>query len=130
MLVKPDFSEIQEDVTPGTYKTRIRKGDVKEWPNGGTYINWELETFGETEPKNNGRRIFYKTSASGKGAFVLQKFYRAATGQSLTGEFDTEQLNGKEVVVEVVEGRDRQTGAPTGYNEVKTVRPVQSASMN
>ena len=129
-LITPDFSEIQEDITPGTYKVRIRKGDVKEWPNGGQYVNWEMETFGESDPKNNGRRVFHKTSCSGKGAFMLQKFYRAATGQSLTGAFETEQLNGKEIVVEVVEGKDRTTGAPTGYNEVKAVKPVTSASMN
>lgn len=130
MLITPDFTDVAEEITAGTYKVRVKKGDVKEWPNGGQYVNWELETFGETEPKNNGRRVFHKTSCSGKGAFMLQKFYRAATGQPLSGQFDTEQLVGKEVVVEVVDGKDRQTGAPTGYTEVKSVRPVATASMN
>lgn len=125
-LILPDFSEIQEDVSPGTYKGRIRKGEVKEWPNGGAYVNWEIETYGEAEPKNNGRRIFHKTSVSGKGAFMLQKFYRAATGQALSGQFDTEQLVGKSVEVEVVDGVNRQTGQPTGYVEVKAVRPVSA----
>jgi len=123
-LVQPDFSEVQDEIQPGTYKVRIKKGEVKEWPNGGTYINWELETFGESTPKNNGRKIFYKTSASGKGAFVLQRFYRAATGAALTGSFDTEQIVGKEVVVEIVDGINRQTNEPTGYTDVKTVRPI------
>lgn len=124
MLVNPDFSEIQDEVQPGVYKCTIKKGEVKEWPNGGTYINWELETYGESDPKNNGRRIFNKTSTAGKGAFMLQKFYKAATGQALTGSFDTEQLAGRKVEIEIVDGVNRQTGVPTGYTEVKTVRPV------
>lgn len=124
MLVQPDFSEIQEDVAPGTYKGVIKKGEVKEWPSGGQYVNWEIETYGEANAKNNGRRIFYKTSVSGKGAFMLQKFYRAATGSTLTGQFDTEQLVGKRVEIELVEGVNRSTGAPTGYNDVKSVRAV------
>lgn len=124
MLVKPDFSEIAEEVTPGTYKAVVKKGELKEWPSGGTYVNWELETTGETQPKNNGRKIFYKTSTSGKAAFMLQKFYRAATGQALTGQFDTEQLVGKLVEVEVVDGVNRQTGEKTGYTDVKAVKAV------
>lgn len=122
MLVNPDFSEIKEDVGPGTYRGVIKKAEVKEWPNGGQYINWEVETFGEAEPKNNGRRIFHKTSTSGKGAFMLQQFYRAATGQVLTGSFDTEQLVGRKIEVDVVQGV--KNGEPTGYTEVKRVRPV------
>lgn len=123
-LVTPDFSEVQDEVSPGTYKVIVKKGEVKEWPNGGSYINWTLETFGENESKNNGRRIFYKTATSGKGAFMLQKFYRAATGSALTGAFDTNQLSGKKLEVEVVDGVNRQTGEPTGYTDVKSIRPV------
>lgn len=125
-LVTPDFSEIQDAVTPGTYKVIVKKGDVKEWPNGGTYVNWELETFGETDTKNNGRRVFHKTATQGKGAFMLQQFYRAATGAALTGSFDTEQVVGKQLAVEVVDGVNRQTGEPTGYTEVKRVKALNS----
>lgn len=124
MLVQPNFDEVQDQVSPGTYKVIVKKGEVKEWPNGGQYINWELETFGETEPKNNGRRIFHKTSVSGKGAFVLQQFYKAAVGTNLTGSFDTEQLVGKQIAVELIDGVNRQTQEPTGYTEIKRVRPV------
>lgn len=123
-LIKPDFSEVQDNVTPGTYKVRVKKGDVKEWPNGGTYVNWELETFGETEQKNNGRRVFAKTATEGKGAFMLQSFYRAATGKTLEGSFDTEQLVGKELAIEVVDGINRQTQEPTGYTEVKRFKSI------
>lgn len=123
-LVVPDFSDVAEEIGPGTYKVMVKKGEVKEWPNGGTYINWELETFGDSATKNNGRKIFYKTSTSGKGAFMLQRFYKATVGQPLTGSFDTEQLVGKQIEVEIVDGVNRQTGEKTGYTDVKTVRPL------
>lgn len=123
-LVTPNFDDIQDAIAPGTYKVRIKKGDVKEWPNGGTYINWDLETYGESESKNNGRHIFAKTSTSGRGAFMLQQLYRAAVGQALAGQFDTEQLVGKELAVEVVDGINRQTQEPTGYTEVKRFKSI------
>lgn len=124
MLVKPDFSEIKEEVTPGTYKTIVKSGKTGEWPNGGTYVNWELETFGESEAKNNGRRIFYKTAVSGKGAFLLQKFYKAATNTILTGAFDTEQLVGKQLQVTVADGVNYKTKEPTGYLDVTEVKAL------
>lgn len=125
-LVTPDFSDVQDEVQPGVYKCTVKKAELKDWPNGGKYVNWQLETYGEAESKNNGRAVFHKTSTSGRAAFQLQNFYRAATGQPLTGAFDTEQLLGKRVEVEVVAGMNRQTGEPTGYNEIKAVRPVSA----
>ena len=124
MLLTPDFSEVADAVVAGTYKTIIKKGDVKEWPSGGMYVSWELETVGETDPKNNGRRIFHKTATQGKGAFMLQQMYQAAVGKPLAGAFDTEDLVGKMVTVDVVDGVNRQTGEPTGYTEVKKVKRV------
>jgi hypothetical protein len=51
---------------------------------------------------------------------MVQQIYQAAVGQALTGKFDTEQLVGKTVVVDLVDGvRD---GQPTGYTEVKRVK--------
>lgn len=124
MLVKPSFDEIQDSVAPGTYYCVVKKAEVKDWPNGGQYINWEMETFGEEDPKNNGRRIFHKTAISGKGAFTLQQMYLAAMGKPLQGEFDTEALLGKQVGVEVVDGVDRKTGALTGYPDVKRIKRI------
>lgn len=121
-LIVPDFTEIAEEVTAGEYRGIIKKGEVKEWPNGGAYVNWEIETVGDSNPKNNGRRIFHKTSTSGKGAFMLQQIYKAAVGQPLTGKFDTEQLVGKTVALTMVDGV--RNGEPTGYVEVKRVKAV------
>lgn len=126
MLIEPNFDDIQDAVAPGTYKVRVKKGEVKEWPNGGTYVNWELETFGEETQKNNGRKLFAKTATSGKGAFMLQAFYRAAVGQALTGSFDTEAVVGKELAVEVIDGVNRQTGEATGYTEIKRFKALNS----
>lgn len=123
MLVTPNFDEIQDSVGPGTYKVRVKKGTIGEWPSGGSYVNWELETYGETESKNNGRRIFARTATAGKGAFMLRDFYRAAVGQALTGSFDTEQVVGKTLAVEVVDGV--RNGEPTGYTEVKRFKAIQ-----
>ena len=130
MLVTPDFTEVQDEMAPGTYKCLVKKAELKEWPNGGTYVNWQLETYGESEQKNNGRVIFHKTSTSGRGAFMLQKFYRAAMGKVLGGSFDTTEMLGKKVEVTVVDGmkKDNITGdmVPTGYNEIKGVKAVQN----
>lgn len=122
-LVTPDFSEVTENVTPGTYKARIVDGKLGEWSTGTKYINWRLETFDEADPKNNGRAIFTKTPIAGKGAFRLADLYRAATKQTLAGDFDTEQLYGKSVQVVVVDGTDKE-GNPSGYAEVKAVKPI------
>lgn len=127
-LIKPDFTEVPEQIGPGTYKGQVRTAAIKEWPSGDSYIEWVLETVQESNPKNNGRRIFHRTSTSGKGAFQLQKFYKAATGQALTGQFDTDQLIGKIVELTIEDGMDKKTGVPTGYTNVKDVRAT--ASMN
>ena len=120
MLVKPDFSEVADAVTEGTYRGVITRGEVKEWPSGGHFVKWELQTVGEADPKNNGRKFYVTTSASGKGAFMLQRIYKAATGQALTGSFDTEQLVGKQVEVQL-------TLNDKGYTDVKAIRAVTTA---
>lgn len=123
MLVKPDFSEIKDEVGPGTYRVRVVKGEPGEWQSGTKYVAWSLSTTDEAEAKNNGRMIFYRTPITGKGAFMFQRLYKALTGEAITGEFDTEQLYGRECVVTVADGKDKE-GNPTGYTEVVAVRAV------
>lgn len=123
-LVEPNFDDVPEDVGPGVYKVIVKKGEIKSWPSGDQYVRWEMETTGDSTPKNNGRRIFVNTSVSGKGVFMLQRLYRAAVGQSLTGSFDTEQLTGKQLEVELVQQvRDGQT---TQYTDVKKFSPISA----
>lgn len=115
-LVTPDFTEVAS-IQPGTYKATIKKGTLGEWPSSGTkYVEWEYET-------TTGRTIKDKTPITGKGAFRTQNLYRAATGAALTGSFDTEQLVGKQVQIEVAEGT-KQDGTASGYMEVKKVTAV------
>ena len=124
-LLTPNFDECQESVSPGTYKVRVKNSEVKTSQGGSTYVRWTLETFGSDEQKNNGRYIFTNTMITGPGAFTLRDLYRAAVGQALTGQFDTEQLVGKEIAVDVVDGVAKD-GQPTGYPEVKKFRALQS----
>lgn len=125
-LVTPNFSEVTDKVGAGIYKTRIVDSKVDTWagrdgkPNT-TYVGWTLETFGEDEPKNNGRRIFHNTPIEGKGAFRLQDFYRAATGMECPGQFDRTMLHGTEVEVTVAPQQNKPE-----YTEVKAVRPISN----
>jgi len=122
-LITPNFDEIKDEVAEGTYRVVVTKGEQGEYKTGTQYVNWHLNTVDEEDPKNNGRTIFHKTPITGKGAFLTQKFYRAVTGEQVAGAFDTEQLYGRQCVVTIGEGRDRE-GNPSGYMEVKAVKPI------
>lgn len=124
-LITPDFSEVQDRVGPGIYKVRIVSATPGEWAGRDgkkptKYINWRMETFGESEDKNNGRSIFHRTALSGAGAFRIQEFYRAAMGEDLGGSFDYTMLYGRELEVTVAE----QKNDPQ-YTEVKSVRSLK-----
>lgn len=121
MLVTPSFDEVKDELGAGTYHARVTKIEVGEWKTGTKNIAATLETMNEAEAKNNGRRITYRVPIEGKGAFLLQRFYKALTGETLSGGFDTEQLLGKEVIVTVADGKDKE-GNPTGYTEVVAVK--------
>ena len=131
MLIEPDFTDVQDAVDPGIYKVRVKDAKMGEWEKEGRvtkYVNWHLETYDESESKNNGRIIFHNTAINGRGAFRLQQFYKAVVGQTLTKEspsFDLEMLLGKEVEVTIIDGVNRTTGVATGYTEVKSVKAIQ-----
>ena len=124
MLVVPNFDQVQDRVGEGIYKARVTDSKVDQWkgkdgkPNT-TIIIWTLETFGEEEDKNNGRKIFHRTPIEGGGAFRLQDFYRAATGMDCAGQFDRTSLHGCEVELTIVPQKDKPE-----YSEVKSVRPI------
>jgi hypothetical protein len=130
LFIKPDFSEVKDNVEAGDYTVRIVDSAVDQWQGkdgkaNTVYINWTMETFNESEPKNNGRKIFHKTPLNGGGAFRLQEFYKAAMLSECPADgFDRTALHGKEVRVVVVDGVDRRTGQPTGFTDVKSVRPL------
>lgn len=123
-LITPDFTAVQDTVEAGIYKVRIVDAKLGEWPGkdgkpSTRFINWRLETYGESVDKNNGRSIFHRTPVEGGGAFRLQDFYRAAMGEPCTGAFDYTMLYGREVEVTVTPQKDRPE-----YLEVKAVRPI------
>lgn len=131
-LITPDFSETKDRVEAGVYKVRVVGSKVDQWAGKDgkpptVYIGWTLETFGEVEEKNNGRKIFHNTPINGPGAFRLKDFYKAAMGEECAGAFDREMLLSKEVEITVVDGKDKQ-GALTGYTEIKAVKPIAAAA--
>jgi hypothetical protein len=121
MKVKPDLSESIEGVKPGQYQAMTKKCELKESRAGAKYLKWELEI--TNHPEVSGRKLWTNTMLSGKGAFRLQELYLAATGETLpkdNAEFDTEQIIGQTIGVQVVDGVDQQ-GQPSGFPEVKKV---------
>lgn len=123
-LVTPNFDQVQDQVGEGIYKTRIIDAKTGQWEGKDgkpptTYINWTLETFAETEEKNNGRRIFHRTPIEGPGAFRLQAFYKAAMREECSGAFDPAMLFGKEVEVTYAPQKNNPE-----YMEVKAVKAI------
>ena len=124
-LVEPNFSEVQDTVSPGVYNVRVIKGEVGKWEGKDgkpdtTFINFEMETFGEEKSDNNGRKIWDRVPITGKGAFKMMHFYKACTNEELTKEsagFDLEQLIGKEFIITMKE-KDGYVNA-AGYKSIQ-----------
>ena len=119
-LVTPDMSEAQKQLEPGVYPARIIAAEAVDSKAGKPMLKWTLETFGHDDAGFNGKRVITRTMLVGKGIFKTQELYKAATGEALSGPFDTDQLIGSEVRITLAEGRD-QHGNPTDWPEVKTV---------
>lgn len=127
-----DLSEAVEmgGVVPGVYSARISGCEQKiAKTSGATYLKWELTIFGaEGElSRFNNHKAWYNTMTSGKGAGMLKNLVKSATGEEIAGDFDTDNLLGKEVQLTLVEGKNQQ-GEPSGYPEVKAVKPLQASA--
>lgn len=118
MLVNPDFSETQDPLTAGEYPVRVTGVDQKTSQKGAPYLRWELTTFNSADSKNDGRKVWHTTMLAGPGAGMLKGFYKVCTGEDLDGNFDTEQLLGKEFIA-IVAIDDN------GYTNVKGMKPIQ-----
>lgn len=119
LLVTPDFSESQDDIQPGEYAVQITGVEQKTSKAGSPYLRWELSTIGESNPKNNGRKIWHTTMLSGKGAGMLKRLYQVATLNEMPqGAFDTEQLLGRQFKAVVAQG-------DSGFTEIKTIKAMQ-----
>ena len=128
MIITPDFTEATESapIPPGVYKTRITDCETKTSKKGAKYLNWKLSIFGaEGEAsKQNNRPVFMITMLDGKGAGRLKDLAKAALG-TVPSTWNTDEFLGKEVEVVLVERRD-ETGAVSGFPDVKTVRACHS----
>lgn len=124
-LISPDFTDTKGQLEPGAYKARITASEVKTSQAGNLYVRWKFETFGTENPLHNGVEVYTSTPVAGKGAFRLHQLLKAALGElpPVGGQFDTEALHGREVMIDVIDGKD-QGGQPTGFSEVKTIRKL------
>lgn len=123
--INPDFSEVVE-ITPGEYPARITGSEVKMTQKQEPMAQWELTLFGATDERVNGRSLRHRTMCVGRGAGMLKQLIKAATGEDLApGQtFDTEALHGREVLLVVGKGKDRN-GNETDFPEVKSVKPYR-----
>lgn len=128
-LITPDFSESSDAPwQEGIYNARIEEATVKTSQKGNQYVRWTMSVFGAEGDyaKFNNRKVWHNTMLSGRGAGMLKKFIKAATGEVLAeGQgLDTDALIGREVALTITQGFD-QDGNVSDYPEVKAVNSVQ-----
>lgn len=122
--ISVDFTEAAEGtLPPGDYPVRIVDSTVRESKTSGNpYINWTLETFGKSEDKLNGRKVFHSTPVTGKGAGILRQFLSAMGESTDIQQLETTDLHGRELVVVIVEDKE------STYPKVKTVKRYLGAA--
>ncbi len=130
MEITPDFSEAVElaegQVPDGTYKVRVVGVELKDSKAGNKYLNWKLEIFGaEGEvARYNNWKVFHRTMISGKGAGMLKSFVKAATGEELQGNLNTDAILGKELTATLKTEINPQSGEPSSFPTVKAVKAI------
>jgi len=126
MQIVPDFSEASEEQKPvptGIYKARIVGVDPKESKAGNKMLNWKFSIFGAEGAyvQYNNRWVSTFTMVEGRGAFKLRQYLKAILGNA--GQFDTEELIGKEVEISVVE-RLNDDGTVSNFPDIKSVKSL------
>jgi len=129
--ITPDFSEamdLDNPVTPGVYKTRITKAEMKKAnKTGADYVSWKLDIFGAegSLATFNNRVVFHNTMIDGKGSDGLRKLFKAATGEELQSgqSVDTEVILGREIEVTLAT-RVMPDGTVSAWPDVKAVRAI------
>lgn len=126
-LITPDFTQAQDQVEPGIFHSRIVKVTTTEWAAkddrpATPVLKWELETFNEAEPKNNGRKIFLQTAIGGKYLSKFENLYFAAMGEKYKRgtAFDAQMLMGREVELTLVQ---QKTNAD--FTDVASIKPIK-----
>ena len=125
-IITPDVSEVKGSIEPGEHRVLISAVDAGEWQSGTPYLKFTLETVDAADPKLNGLKVWHQVPIAGGGAFRFADMFKAAIGESYEAgsSIDTEMFLGRQLAVTVVPGVHYKTGEPTGYPEVKAVRPV------
>lgn len=122
--IQPDYSENKfAEAKEGTHFARISAAEPKTQSNGERIIAWEMETFGNEDPNQNGKKLFHRTAIAGQYSGILNIFLKAANPDYVGGAFDTDDYIGKELEVTIVYPIDKKTGQRSQYSQVKKVAP-------
>lgn len=124
-----DFNPVPD----GEYKVRITKEEVKPTkkdPNA-FFCRWEMTIFGceGQAAEYNGKKVYHNTMLTGAGSGMFRDLFMAvnkiAKKEDVPSklECDTEDFLGKEVAVTLTQGT-KEDGSPSGFNEVKAVKPL------
>lgn len=131
MLITPQLDEAVEQtesapMPSGVYNVRVEGVEVKTSKAGDKYLSWKLVVFGaEGElARYNNWPVYYSTMTVGKGAGMLKSFYKATTGEDLSGAFDTDACLGKEVQATINQRRN-EDGTISKWPDVKAIKPIQ-----
>ena len=103
----PNFDDVMEQIPPGEYNARIMDFEQKVSKSGNDYLNWKAEIFGSSDTKCNGKHIYFITMLSGPGAVNLKTLLKITIDYK-GGEFDANDLMGKDISVILTENRDDQ----------------------
>lgn len=141
----PDFSQVvnatprdpNQKITPGDYMVRIISYDfdTKDYPPElGKFLNLKFKIFGMSGEfgQFNNWPVFYRCYYTGNKAWMLKKLVEAAAHipqhEQTEEHWDADFLVGKELIVSVVEGKDKQ-GLPTKWPRVINVKQLNAESI-
>ncbi len=98
----PNFDEVGvgfEPIQPGRYSATVTSADVRATKDGsGKLIVWELTILGPTE---NGRRLWLNTALKKEALWNLKGFLSACGAKFDEGGFNTEDVIGLKVDINV-----------------------------
>jgi hypothetical protein len=118
--IQPDFSEEMTPNQPGRYLCKIISSEIRTSQSGNAYVNWRLET----QPGK--RTVFYSTPVTGRAAGMFKHFVHSAGDTNyVSGEYDTDQLTGQMVMMDLdLEEKIKQDGSTGKYFKVMKVEPA------
>ncbi len=129
MEFNPDYSESKfGPVAAGVHFVRVIDAEASKTQKGVPLITWTMESFGNENPIQNGKKVWHRTEISGQFSGMLKLFLQAINPEYAGGPFNTEEYLGKELEITVEYPMDKQTGQPSQYSRIKRVAPFVGAA--